>query len=129
MLRFVDHDLMMCFHGGGVGHKSTRVATNFFKKDHHISDMDNSLKQTSDVVENKSEMEESDKMEILSDSDVTQGEESEDDYGYQLGEDQSDIEVEKSGDDDLETGDRDLGPEDDGHALDTDMEELGYAEL
>ena len=74
-------------------------------------------------------MEESDEMEILSDSDVTQGEESEDDYGYQLGEDQSDIEVEKSGDDDLETGDRDLGLEDDGHALDTDMEELGYAEL
>ena len=129
MLRFADRDLMMRFRGGGVGHKSTRVATNFFKKDRHISDMDNSLKRTSDVVKNESEMEESDKMEILSDSDVAQGEESEDDYGYQLGEDQSDIEVEKSGDDDLETGDRDLGPEDDGRALDTDMEELGYAEL
>ena len=72
-------------------------------------------------------MEESDKMEILSDSDVAQGKESEDDYGYQLGEDQSDIEVEKSSDDDSETRDRDLGPEDDGCALDTDMEELGYA--
>ena len=35
----------------------------------------------------------------------------------------------KSGDDHSETGDRDLGPEDDGRALDTDMEELGYAEL
>ena len=68
-------------------------------------------------------------MENLSDSDVTQGEESEDDYGYQFGEDQWDIEVEKSGDDDLETGDTDLGPEDDGRALDTDMEELGYAAL
>ena len=95
MLRFADCDLMMRFHGGGVGHKSMRVATNFFKKDRHISDMDNSLKRTSDVVENESEMEESDKMEILSDSDVAQGEELEDDYGYQLGEDQSDIEVEK----------------------------------
>ena len=50
----------------------------FFKKDHHILDMDNLLKRTSDVVENESEMEESDKMEILSDSDVAQGEESED---------------------------------------------------
>ena len=129
MLRFADRDLMMRFRGGGVGHKSMRVATNFFKKDRHISDMDNSLKRTSDVVENESEMEESDKMEILSDSDVAQGEESEDDYGYQLGEDQSDIEVEKSGDDDSETGDRDLGPEDDGRALDTDMKELGYAAL
>ena len=50
------------------------------------------LKRTSDVVENESEMKESDN---LSDSDVAQGEELEDDHGYQLGEDQSDIEVEK----------------------------------
>lgn len=25
--RFVDHDMIMQFHGGGVGHKSTRNAT------------------------------------------------------------------------------------------------------
>ena len=92
MLRFVDRDLMMCLHGGGVGHKSMQVATIFFKKYPHISDMNNLLKQTSDVIENESEMKESDN---LSDSDVAQGEELEDDYGYQLGEDQSDIEVEK----------------------------------
>jgi hypothetical protein len=55
----------------------------------------------------------------------------EDDYGYQLGEDQSDgEEEEKSNEDDSELGDGDLEPEDDGRAVvDSDMKELGYAEL
>ena len=55
---------MLRFRGGGVDHKSTRVATNFFKKDRHIQvfDVQNSLKRTSDIVdsENELEMEESD---------------------------------------------------------------------
>jgi hypothetical protein len=124
--RFADRDLMMRFRGGGVGHKTTRQATNFFKKDRHTSDVQNSMEPTSDIVEELEEMndsEESEKMEGSSESDV------EDDYGYQLGEDQSDSEEEKSSEDDLEFEDGDLGPEDDGRAVDSDMEELGYAEL
>lgn len=31
--RFVDRDMMMRYRGGGVGHKSTRNATNVFLKD------------------------------------------------------------------------------------------------
>jgi hypothetical protein len=126
--RFTDRDLMMRFRGGGVGHKSTRQATNFFKKDRHTLDIQNSLERTSDIVEELEEMndlEESEKMEMLSESDVADSDE-ENDYGYQLGEDQSDSEEDE---DDSELGNRYLGPEDDGHAVDSDMEELGYANL
>jgi hypothetical protein len=100
-------------------------ATDFFKKDCHASDLQ---KSTLDVVEepeemNNSELEESRKMERLSESDVDD-EEDASDYGYHLGEDESGSEE--------ELGDRDLGPEDDGRDTvdsDSDMEELGYAEL
>jgi hypothetical protein len=121
---------MLCFRGGSVGHKSTCQATNFFKKDRHVSDLQ---KSTLDVVEepkemnesNDSESEESGKMERSSESDV---DDVEDDYGYHLGEDESGSEEEEKSEEEL--GDEDLGPEDDGRAtVDSDMEELGYAEL
>jgi hypothetical protein len=44
--RFVDRDMMMRFRGGGVGHKSTREATNHFLSDrdhvekHQVDDSD-----------------------------------------------------------------------------------------
>ena len=41
MIRFVDRDMMMHFRGGGVGHKSTRTATDMFKWDWHRLDVDN----------------------------------------------------------------------------------------
>ena len=31
--RFVDHDIIMCFHGGGVGHKAVCCATDYFLDD------------------------------------------------------------------------------------------------
>ena len=33
--RFVDRDMVMRYRGGGIGHKSTRRATDFFKNDRH----------------------------------------------------------------------------------------------
>jgi hypothetical protein len=39
LLRFVDRDTIMRFRGGGVGHMSTRAATDFFKHDRDILDM------------------------------------------------------------------------------------------
>ena len=67
---------------------------------------------------------ENEKMEELSESDGA------DDYGYELGENQSESEDKDSDDEsDSEMKDGDLGPEDDGCAVDPDMEELGYAEL
>ena len=128
-LRFADRDLMMRFRGSGVGHKSTRQATDFFKKDRHVLDMENSLESRKDIVEELVETNDSNEsvnMVVSSDSEV--GDE-EDDYGYQLGEDHSDSEEEKGSDDDSELGEEDFGLEDNGLAVDSDMEDLGYAEL
>jgi hypothetical protein len=124
LFRFADRDLMMRFRGGGVGHKSTRQATDFFKKDRHASDLQKSTLEEPEEM-NNSESEESGKMERSSESDV---DDEEDDYGYHLGEDESGSEEEEKSEEEL--GDGDLGPEDDGRAtVDSDMEELGYAEL
>jgi hypothetical protein len=38
--RFADRDMVMRFRGGGVGHKSTRSATDFFKNDRDSLDRD-----------------------------------------------------------------------------------------
>jgi hypothetical protein len=113
-IRFVDRDLMMRFRGGGVGHKSTRQATDFFKKDRHTSDVQKRSEPASDIEEEIDEQIE----------ELAVGDE-EDDYGYQLGEEQY-SEGDKS-EDELEDGD--FGPEDDGGVVDSDMEEFGYAEL
>ncbi len=110
---------MMCFCGGGIGHKSTRQATDFFKNDRNTLDLPNLLEPTSDIEEEINE--ESEEIKKTSCSDVA---DEEDDYGYQLGEDQSDDEL-----DDNELRDEDFGPENDGRAVDPDMEELGYADL
>jgi hypothetical protein len=115
---------MMRFRGGGVGHKSTRQATDFFKKDRHTLDGQKTKSDTFEEMNDGVELE-NEKMEGLAESDGA------DDYGYELGENQSESEDEKSSEDesDSEMRDGDLGPEDDGCAVDSDMEELGYAEL
>ena len=61
---------MMRFRGGGVSHKSTRQATNFFRKDRHTLDVQNLLDSTSDIIEEMNDFEESEKMESSTDSDV-----------------------------------------------------------
>ena len=38
--RFVDRDMVMRYRGGGIGHKSTRRATDFFKNDRHPLDIE-----------------------------------------------------------------------------------------
>ena len=125
--RFADRDLMMRFRGGGVGHtgKSTRQATDFFKKDRHILDVQTSFEQTSDIVVEELQVEERndldselERMERSTESDAASDEELEDDCGYRLGEDQSNSEEEESSEDSDELGDGDLGPEDDGRAVD-----------
>jgi hypothetical protein len=109
----------MRFRGAGVGHKSTRQATNFFKNDRHAVDEQKRLESTLDVIEEEND-EENVQTEGL--SDVADEEE---DYGYQL----EDERLDSEGEDSEEELEEDFGPEDDGGAVDADMEELGYAEL
>src|SRR3977135_1847750 len=112
---------MMRFRGGGIGHKSTREATDSFKKDRDKLDM------KSDIEDDDEPM-----LEVLvpepgEEEDIE--EDVEEDYGYVATMD-SDSEVDEAtlGDGD-NSADEYFGPEDDGGAVDPDMESLGYADL
>jgi hypothetical protein len=81
MTRFSDRDLVMRFRGGGVGHKSTRDATDFFKNDRDPLDLKVSVSDSeSEEEEISNPVEEIEPDENLGDSDE------ECDYGYNLGE-------------------------------------------
>ncbi len=71
---------MMCFQGGGVGHKSTRDATDFFKNDCDRFD----LKVLTTVSD--SQMEEEETEERVEKNDEEMNELEKEDYGNNLGE-------------------------------------------
>jgi hypothetical protein len=109
---------MMRFRGGGVGHKSTREATNFFKKDRDKLD----LQKSAGVVDGDIvvEAEERDRNENPDEFDE------EGDYGY-IRED-SDTEGDEPEDED-EWEDEEFGPEDEGGIFELNLGDLGYGEL
>jgi len=108
---------MMRFRGGGVGHKSTREATDSFKKDRDQLDIksdiegDEAMPEISEPGPGEEEIEEDE----------------EEDYGYAAAMD-SEVDESTMGDGD-NSADEYFGPEDDGGAVDPDMEALGYADL
>lgn len=114
---------MMRFRGGGVGHKSTREATNFLKKDR------DKLDERTTTNANDMEMDEADDVldEVVSDTDITD-EEEEEDFGITRDQtaDGDDSEEDEPLD---EVEEEDFGPEGDGTGLDPDMDVLGYDEL
>lgn len=111
----------MRFRGGGVGHKSTREVTDFFKKDRDPSRWNASVNDEQE----DSEMD-SDSMEH--DSEVDEDEE--DDFGY-VREESDNSEDEAAANGELgEEGEDDFGLEDDGGVIDPDMMgELGFSDL
>ena len=115
----------MCFQGGGVGHKSTREATDFFKKDRDRLDM---AQTQPNVPEHDGDLEQEDSDMVSEEElhhDVNENEE--DDFGYVNEEsDKSEPEGELAAEDE----DDEFGPEDDGGVIDPDMmSELGYSNL
>ena len=110
----------MRFRGGGVGHKSTREATDFFRKDRDRLDMAQSnipaSENNDDGPVNQEDLEKEDDID----------EDEEDDFGY-IRDESEESEGELAAQDDSED---DFGPEDDGGAIDPDMMgELGYSSL
>jgi hypothetical protein len=109
---------MIRFRGGGVGHKSTREATDFFKKDRDRLDM------TSNHDDDDEVMEEEDFGELQPDE---LKEDEEDDFGYTMSQSDEDKADEGEaigyghGDSDSDVY---FGPEDDGGAVDPDMDEF-----
>jgi hypothetical protein len=103
---------MMRFRGGGVGHKSTREATDSFKKDRDQLDLElDDDEAMPEILEPESGEEEI-------------GEDEEEDYGYAAATDSEVIESTMG-----DSADEYFGPEDDGGGVDPDMEALGYADL
>ena len=121
----------MRFRGGGVGHKSTREATNLFKMDCDRLDIGATLDSDDCdmAIEFDDDSDEPENNEIVNEDTVDQ--EEEDDYGYMKEDsDSDDTEIaEVDYDDEEGDTDEDLGPEDDGGAVDPFMDELGYADL
>jgi hypothetical protein len=126
--RFADRDLIMRFRGGGLGHKSTREATDFFKKDRDRLDVPKS-EDVADVDSDDEAVEGEAGLGVAEDEDSGNDEDAEDDYGYRKCESsESEAEVDETALADPEDGDSDdFGPEDDG-GLNPDGE-LGYGEL
>jgi hypothetical protein len=130
--RFSDRDLMMRFRGGGVGHKSTREATDFFKKDRDPMDAraptsgDTSTRDDIGIDEELGAEDLEERHDEAEDSEID--EDIEDDYGYMR--EESDAEnSDGAAVGDLDAASDDFGPEDDGWGVDPDMEELGYADF
>lgn len=109
---------MMRFRGGGVGHKSTRAATDFFKNDRDPLDLKVS---DSDLDEEEIAVEEIE-------GDANPGSDEENDYGYNLRE-IPDFESDQDEDPEFEEEEEDYGAEDDGGGIDEDIVALGYSEL
>ena len=107
---------MMRFRGGGVGHKSTREATDSFKKDRDQLDIKSNTEDEAmpEILESEPGEEEIE-------------EDEEEDYGYAAATD-SEVDESTMGDGD-NSADEYFGPEDDGGAVDPDVEALGYADL
>jgi hypothetical protein len=79
---------MMRFRGGGVGHKSTREATHFFKKDRDRLDTQDKAdeNQVGYVSEEENAEDEEEDYGYIQDSDTESGDDSDvglsDDFGY-----------------------------------------------
>ena len=124
MYSFADRDIMMRFRGGGVGHKFTCVAKNFFKSDRDPLDIRLKHLETTvqDDAENVGALEEIENPVTSDDEDGCQSEE-----GWGEDEDSEfDIESEEGAE---EPEEDDFGPEGEGTGQNHDMEELGYDEL
>jgi hypothetical protein len=117
----------MRFRGGGVGHKSTREATDFFKKDRDQMDIVTGVDSGAKVVAEEADDDDEPENSTIVDEEAI--DEEEEDYGY-AHEYSSDSEGESDGPAGSDTESvHDLGAEDDGGAVGPLMDELGYADL
>jgi hypothetical protein len=152
LIRFVDRDMMMRYRGGGVGHKSTRDATDWFLNDRDRLDVlttaaasDDDADSELEPDENFEEPEEVEKIayealagleedpneNLNSDSEDDEGTndaEFEEEFDYGIHRDASDNE----GDEEADEADGDalrVGPEDGASDEEDEDADFGYADL
>ena len=133
--RFVDRDMMMRFRGGGVGHKSTREATNCFLPDRDALDKGKAHKMEpvgeQPIIVFSEDDEELDEVIEPEGSDSEQEMQilEEFDYGYaEIDSDEDWEDLKPEGMDDELDGEPDLGAEDGEDAVD-DKDDLGFADF
>ena len=110
----------MRFRGGGVGHASTREATNFFKQDRDSKDSKRVLEDDNKDY-NQSQYEAT----VPTNRTRAERDDEEEDYGYNRGQ-FSDTDEDEG---ELGCPDDEFGPEDDGEEVYEFMDNLRYGEM
>ena len=116
--------MMMRFRGGGVGHKSTRSATDLFKTDRHRLDVNDAMQVDEEQPEQEgpNAMEQDGRGELFN---VEDDENEREDYGYNESTSEDEHSEEEQVQDHHE-GEED-SEEEDGEQ--PELEQLGFAEL
>ena len=121
---------MKRFRGGGVGHASTREATDFkfFKQDRDSRDAKRVLEEDDEDYRDGEQTQYESALPTRSRADR---DEEEEDYGYNRGEfsDMDDELEEEKAEEDRDYLDDEFGPEDDGGEVDEFMDSFGYGEM
>jgi hypothetical protein len=142
---FVDRDMVMRYRGGGVGHTSTREATDWFLKDRDLLDAESKQARAADSHntpmdadqgdgegegERGSEQDENEDEAVNENEEIKEDEIDEEmDYGYILDEEELDgSEEEDPPGPEGELADDALGAED-GEEVEDELDNLGYGAL
>ncbi|KAG6867179.1 hypothetical protein C0993_005991, partial [Termitomyces sp. T159_Od127] len=122
---FVDRDMVMMFHGGGVGHKNVHEATDVFLQDRHLSNvLQDNNNDIEELEEGRNDSEEADHIS------VEQVKEKED-YGYENSMEQENLNEASGIDNDEWDNEQELdilSPEDGDEYIESLDDLLGYTD-
>jgi hypothetical protein len=115
----------MRFRGGGVGHASTREASDFFKQDRDSRD----AKRVLQAEEDNEDYDQTQHEQTAPNRSRAERDDEEEDYGYNRGQ-FSDVDEEEEAED-SSYSEEEFGPEDDGGEVEEflDDSDLGYSEM
>jgi hypothetical protein len=119
---------MMCFWGGGVGHASTRKATDFFKQDRDSRDAKRVLEEDrddEDYDQTAQTQYEPTVTVTVTVPNCANRDDEEEDYGYNRGQFSETDEGEEEEEAEEVYSDDEFGPKDDGGDVDEFMDNLG----
>jgi hypothetical protein len=125
---------MMRFRGGGVGHASTREASDFFKQDRDSRDTKRVIQVEDDDEDYHDDQTQHEPTVAVPNRSRAERDDEEEDYGYNRGQfsDVDDVDDEEEAEEeDSNCSEDEFGPEDDGGEVDEFMDdsELGYGEM
>ena len=114
---------MMCFWGGGVGHASTREASDFFKQDRDSHDAKRVFEDVEDDGQTQNEAT------VPNQYCHADRDNEEEDYGYNRGQFSDMEDMEDEDEDEDECRENEFGPDNNGGEVDEFMDNFGYGEM